>query len=220
MMKIKLLLIVFMVTSLHPSWAVAFNEKLETLRGKVASSKQILNDQSLDNVDVVKQHLTFMVDIDKNARELFTEKMSDVEIRELVGKIDHLNTNHLKAILALHEWIIISKFGEEADQQAWLLMQHADHDPAFQVKCLLILEKLFPLKETNKKNYAYLYDRVAPGQGLKQRYGTQAKIKGDHFELLPFEGSLTDVNNRRREVGLGTVEEYLETLKLVYRKAL
>ena len=55
-------------------------------------------------------------------------------------------------------------------------------------------EKLFPCEETNRRNYAYLYDRVAPKCGLKQRYGTQAIIQDDQLELLPFEGSEEDLN--------------------------
>ena len=40
-------------------------------------------------------------------------------------KIDYLHAEHLKAILSVHEWITISKFGRDADRNAWLIVQHA-----------------------------------------------------------------------------------------------
>lgn len=207
-----------MLSSSLPTWAYDFNERLEILERKFTESKQILDREPLDDIDILKQHLVVMVDIDQDARKLFIDDINNIKIRQLMEKIDHFHTNHLKAILTVHEWISISKFGKEADHQAWLLVQHADHDPEFQANCLSTLEKLWPFKETDSKNYAYLYDRVAPKLGLKQRYGTQAIIEGEQIELLPFEGSLVDLNERRHEMGLDPIEEYLETLKMTYKK--
>ncbi len=193
-------------------------DELEILERKFIESKQSLDCQSLEDIDIVKQHLAAMVDVDKDARKLFIDDINNTKIRKLMKDVDHFHTDHLKAILAVHEWISISKFGKEADHQAWLLVQHADHDPEFQANCLSTLEKLWPLKETNSNNYAYLYDRVASKRDLRQRYGTQALIKGDQLELLPFEGNLKDLNERRYEMGLDPIEEYLKTLKTVYTK--
>jgi hypothetical protein len=165
---------------------------------------------TLHSVDNVKQELAFMVEVDQRARKKLTNNTYEIDV---------LHTERLKEILSIHEWIRISTFGEKADSDAWLLVQHADHDPAFQESCLHVLEKLVPLGETSKRNYAYLYDRVAlKSEGGKQKYGTQARIQGDQFELCPVEGSLRDVNERRREMGLETIEEYLKGLKQFYNK--
>lgn len=160
--------------------------------------------------DSVKEELASMVEVDQRARNKLTNDTHELDV---------LHTERLKEILAVHEWMTISRFGEKADSDAWLLVQHADHDPAFQENCLRILEKLVPLGETSKRNYAYLYDRVAlKSEGSKQKYGTQAILQGDQFELCPFVDSLKDVNERRREMGLETVEEYLDRLKQFYKK--
>lgn len=218
-MRLKFLLIVFMMMSFSlPIWAHDFNERFELLERKVKESRQILDHKSLDDIETVKQHLTVMADIDRDVRVLFIDNINNTRIRQLLEEIDHFHTGHLKAILAIHGWINISKFGKEADRQAWLLVQHADHDPHFQTRCVSILEKLLPLNETDRKNYAYLYDRTALKRGLRQRYGTQAKIADNQIELLPFEGSLNDLNERRCKMSLEPIEEYLKTLKKLYIK--
>ncbi|NDD59187.1 MAG: hypothetical protein EBZ47_08075 [Chlamydiae bacterium] len=76
--------------------------------------------------------------------------------------------------------IVISKFGSEYDKKAWLIIQHADDDPFFQAGVLFLLERLANKGETDPKNYAYLYDRVAAKFhqiGLLQKYGTQVDLK-------------------------------------------
>ena len=205
-----------MLYSCLPIWACDFNKKLENLELRIQETKQVLNHESLDNIHIVKQHITLMTDIDQIARKLFIKDQNNEQIRQIIQEIDRFHTTHLKAILEIHHWISISRFGKEADNQAWLLVQHADHDPAFQVSCLAVLEPLVPLEETDKKNYAYLYDRTAPMRGLKQRFGTQVNIDSTHVELLPYEGTLENVNKCRKEIGLEPVELYLQTIRRVY----
>jgi len=112
----------------------------------------------------------------------------------------------------------VSVFGTQADKDAWLLVQHADRDSAFQNQVLSILEKLYPSGETNPANYAYLFDRVAvswgdPTQTKPQRYGTQGKCTGPgSWAPLPAEDP-QNLDNRRKEVGLGTEAEYILRFK-------
>ncbi|MBI2707282.1 MAG: hypothetical protein HYX35_03080 [Proteobacteria bacterium] len=217
-MKIKFLLMALILSSSLSLWACEVEERLETLENKVTTVRQLLNSESLETIDGVKQQLVLMVDLDQDVRNLFMEDVNNPKIRKLLEHIDRFHTEHLKAILKQYGWITISKFGKEADHQAWLLVQHADRDPNFQKRCVSTLEKLWPLNETDRKNYAYLYDRVAVNHGLKQRYGTQAKIENNQIELLPFEGSSNNLNEHRQEMGLAPIEEYLETLKRAYTR--
>jgi len=200
-------------------YACDFDPQIESIERKIKESRQVLDKQALDDVEVVKHHLATMGSVDQEVRKLFID-LDTPMTRKLLTEVDFLHTEHLKAILVIHGWITITKFGKEADRQAWLLVQHADHDPDFQKHCVLLLQQLYPSGETDKKNYAYLYDRVAlkfQDFGLKQRYGTQAKIADDQIELCPFEGSPEDVNQRRREMDFEPIEEYMETLKTFYK---
>lgn len=118
------------------------------------------------------------------------------------------NTAWLKAQLAESGWFRISVYGPNADKNAWLLVQHADHDVAFQKQVLSLLEPLIPLKETSPSNYAYLYDRVAIAEKRAQRYGTQGRCIGDK-KWKAFEVENPDqLDARRASVGLMPQAEY------------
>jgi hypothetical protein len=73
--------------------------------------------------------------------------------------------------------------------------------------------------DINPEHFSYLYDRVAlqsADMGYMQKYGTQIHKKGGQRELLPFEGTIADVNLRRSELGMSTVEVYLGMCEGIY----
>ena len=117
-----------------------------------------------------------------------------------------------------YSWFTISEWGKAADGNAWLLVQHADHDREFQQDILAKLEKLYPIGETRPDHYAYLYDRVAtafqdPAKRTLQRYGTQGKCIGPgKWEPFPIEDP-DQVDARRASVGLPPLAEYIERFK-------
>ena len=127
------------------------------------------------------QELRYMERIDQTVRQALTSATTP-EARDKAAarmdEIDRANTARLKELIKAHGWFTIPKFGKEADKAAWLLVQHADHDVAFQKEVLAILGDLYPKGETDPHNYAYLFDRVAGHTGDKQRFGTQGKCTG------------------------------------------
>jgi hypothetical protein len=130
-----------------------------------------------------------------------------------VQKIDHENTEALKAAIAKYGWPGNKLVGEEAAHDAFLLAQHADQDPAFQKQALALMEPLVKTGEVLPRNYAYLYDRVAVAEKRPQRYGTQ--FNGS--EPQPIEDE-ANVDARRKEVGLGTMAEYRKEMERTYGK--
>jgi hypothetical protein len=114
-------------------------------------------------------------------------------------------------------WFTVSLFGAEADRDAWLLVQHADHDHDFQEQVLDILEKLYPQGETSPANYAYLYDRISVAYVFNncsprnlQRYGTQM-TRDEAGELKPFPvEDPTHLDERRLQMGLKPMAQYLK----------
>lgn len=119
-------------------------------------------------------------------------------------EIDKQNTEYLEKIVEEYGWPTISMVGNEASQAAWLLVQHADHKPEFQAKCLELLKTL-PKTEVRPANIAYLEDRVRVAQGKPQLYGTQFYKAGDKVapRLIEDESRLEE---RRAEMGLETFE--------------
>lgn len=89
--------------------------------------------------------------------------------------IDRDNTAWLRADLAANGWYRISAFHPSASNAAWLMVQHADRDPAFQQEMLVMLEPLAAEGEIERSDFAYLFDRVAVNAGRPQRYGSQGR---------------------------------------------
>lgn len=84
---------------------------------------------------------------------------------------------------------------------AFILIQHADLDAAFQKAVLPLLEKAVRAFETPTFYFAYLTDRTLTGEGKPQQYGSQLKIEDGKVVPLPIEDQI-DVDKRRAKLGL------------------
>lgn len=128
-------------------------------------------------------------------------------------RADADNLPWLKADLDAHGWYRITEMGKEADNAAWLMVQHADADVVFQQKILAMLEPLVGQGETSPTNYAYLLDRVAVNSQRPQRYGTQGGCADGGWEPRALEEPATAVDQRRAEVGLPPLADYIAAFK-------
>ena len=118
------------------------------------------------------------------------------------------NTAWLKGVLSRIGWFDISRYGAEASQAAWLIVQHSDHDPAWQERVLAALAPRVARGDMQRNYYAYLVDRVAVAAGRPQTYGTQGRCQG-RGNLQLFEVMDRDSLDRRRaEMGLDTIADY------------
>lgn len=125
--------------------------------------------------------------------------------------LDTDNTAWLKAQVALHGWFTPERVGQQASETAWLLVQHADRDPAFQAEILSFLKT--DATPSGRKNYAYLFDRVAVNASRPQSYGTQGRCVGPgRWEPLEVEAP-DQLDVRRASVGLPPLAEYKEQFK-------
>jgi hypothetical protein len=133
------------------------------------------------------------------------------EDREKAIAADARHRARMKEIVAANGWPGRKLVGEDGAKAAWLLVQHADRDRAFQKQCLALLEKAVRAGDANGKELAYLTDRVAVAEGRKQTYGTQ--FSGADPEPIEDE---EHVDERRKSVGLPTMEEYRQQMKEMY----
>ena len=177
----------------------------------------------------VRAKLQHMVDVDqyirKYSRVIYDHSYSPAERAEFWKQflprsdaMDERNTSDVKDLLKIYSWFTISTFGTAADNNAWLLVQHADQDPQFQTSVLSILDRIWKVGETRSSNYAYLFDRVAASwrdasKRRPQRYGTQGACTGPGtWEPLPGEDP-AHLDDRRASVGLGPESEYIKMFK-------
>lgn len=129
-------------------------------------------------------------------------------------KIDKKNTAELKKIIKQYGWPVISLVGKKASFNAWLLVQHADHDRKFQ-KYVLNLLKTIDLKshDVDRANIAYLTDRLLVAKKKKQIFGTQFSFdKNGKLKLNPVKNQ-KKINTLRKEYCLPTMEKYLKMMK-------
>jgi hypothetical protein len=80
---------------------------------------------------------------------------------------------------------------------------------------LPLVRKAYVAGELQAQNYALLQDRVLVGDGKPQIYGTQFKIIGKELVPDPIEDE-SNVDQRRAEVGLPSLGEYLAMMKRLY----
>ena len=219
--KNTILFIVFLFAFKCDVYAHNLQDKIKILTEKVEMEQEFFPKGDYENVDYIKKIINHMYLIDQEVRLALIKEFDNKKVQPLINFMDKFHTNKMKKILDKQGWITISKFGQEADNQAWLLVQHASHDHFFQASCVFILSNLLDKGETNKKNYAYLYDRVALNfqhLGMKQRYGTQVIVSTKEIILLPYEGTEKELDKRRKEIGLGTIGLYLKDIRKFHRK--
>jgi hypothetical protein len=133
-----------------------------------------------------------------------------------VQEIDAKNTARMKEVVDKHGWPGKSLVGTEGSQKAWLLVQHADQDHAFQKRCLTLLVAAVKTGESSPEHLAYLTDRVKVADKEKQVYGTQFRQVDGKMEPYPIEDE-ANVDKRRKEVGLPPLAEYRKMIEELYK---
>lgn len=136
-----------------------------------------------------------------------------------ISRVDDGNTAWLKDLIQQHGWPDRSRFGDEASNAAFLIVQHADAQPDFQASCLPLLESAAARGEVRAAHVAYLTDRVRVKQGLPQRFGTQYNAmhgpdgvvigeNGQPIYEIPLVEDAANLDTRRAAAGLGPWIEY------------
>ena len=129
--------------------------------------------------------------------------------------VDTANTAWLERIVGERGWPARSRVGADGANAAFLLVQHADRDTAFQARVLPELEKAFAAGEAEGQQVALLADRLAVARGQPQIYGSQADVSGGRVTLKPIADS-AGVDARRARMGLPPLAAYLRILDSLY----
>lgn len=139
----------------------------------------------------------------------------DPAAMRLMQQVDMENTTWLKELVARDGWPTAATVGAEAANSAFLILQHAVHDPAFQRMMLDTISRAYARGDVDGQSYALLYDRVTVQSGGKQRYGSQMQIRNGRIVFDPIEDS-AKVDSLRASVGLPPLAEYRRVLDSVY----
>jgi thiol-disulfide isomerase/thioredoxin len=152
-----------------------------------------------------------LVDEDQAVRSQVQFGTKDAALFQKMKGVDARSTRFMKKTLARHGWPGKSLVGKTAAHGAWLLVQHADADHAFQARCLPLLAKAVKAGEAEGEELAYLTDRVRVAQNQKQLYGTQFRPENGKMVPSPIE-DFEHLDERRRAIGLMPFAEYQQRL--------
>jgi hypothetical protein len=125
--------------------------------------------------------------------------------------LDRANTAWLKADLRAHGWYRISVYGADADGAAWVLVQHARQDLAFQEAVLAMLEPLWRSGETKGSNYADLYDQTAHLTGRPDRFGVDGECTAPGVWTPAPQEDPAATDGWRAKAGLPPLAQYVAT---------
>lgn len=166
--------------------------------------------QLIDSLALVDQHIR---------KYILQNKLSATYLYKEITKTDSLHYIILDSIFKLYSYPDIYTVGENSSYNFWLLVQHQDNRPEFQCKVLSSLKKCVKNNSASKSNYAYLLDRVKVNSNKLQVYGTQVKLNSDSSSYVPMPMIQPNkLNNRRKKVGLSTIEEYIKHVNSLYLK--
>lgn len=147
-----------------------------------------------------------------------TERARAIAVRLLwlgIRERDHANTAWLEELVAHQGWPRRSVVGARAAQRAWLLAQHADDAPVFQLRVLRLMAPLVARHEVTAADYGLLYDRVMLKLRGVQRYGTQMTCTGGAWAPRPLEDA-DKVAGYRAQAGMPTMAENLARIRAEY----
>ena len=183
---------------------------------KIKKSTELITTQLPDSI--LKKKLEIIGTEDQTLRHILPDvsqkfgRDSDEYkyIWSLINRQDSICLNKLIEIIDAHGWIGKSRIGAIANQTIWSVIQHAE--VKVQEKYLPLLKKSVEKGESERWHLAFLEDRVLMYNKKKQIYGTQATWDNDlkKNKIYPIE-DVKNVNQRRLNLGLETIEEYAKS---------
>ena len=147
------------------------------------------------------------------ARELpeltFSTAYSDSAL-QFLESIHRRQSEALKSVIADFGWPDESVMGEHATDAAFMVAQHADYDPDFQLLCHTLMLREVKAGRMKPAYLAFLTDRILCNQGHYQRFGTQLReAPNGCYVPKPMEDA-GQVETLREEVGIAeSLDDYM-----------
>lgn len=158
---------------------------------------------------------SIMVFISEFGADALTEDRNR-RIAEKIVAADQANTARLKEILVDRVWVDDRVDGRGAQRHAFLILQHADLDPAFQSTMITRLEPLLAFGQIAPDRFALLWDRVAVAEGRPQRFATQAECRDGQVVATGGVEDPQNLDQRRAAFDLlQTWDEYREMMRVL-----
>jgi hypothetical protein len=150
----------------------------------------------------LKQGLLQRATADQEARKALQATPTSKEALNAAFQTDADNTKYMRRVLAQCGWPKKSVVGPDAAKAAWLLTQHADMDPQYQVLAAQQMKYAVLAKEAEPWDLAVLVDRNRRLNDQPQVYGMQDFSNTDGTVEFYDIVTPSQLDNRRKEIGL------------------
>ena len=169
-----------------------------------------------DKFTYVGQIKIVEVDCDKMGEILDSVYRNDQRIRqsdvpfEQFAKEDHKNQELVISILDKCGIPTSQEVNKQQMNAIWLVLQHTE--PKFRKRYFPLIEEAVNNGDLSKQQYALMKDRILMDEGKPQIYGSQIK-NGKLYKLEAPE----KVNERRAEMEMGHIEDYLKSFNIEFK---
>jgi hypothetical protein len=159
----------------------------------------------------LRSELQRRFEADQRERKKLIANPGDREVDNRVRRMDEENLAWLKNLVKDNGIPTVSQVGESGVHWTWLLVQHADGDPQFQLRVQPIFVQRQQAGELPADDLAKLTDRVLLAEGKPQRYGTQFDWYSGQFKpkgVPKGAGNMADIEANRQALGLMPLSDY------------
>lgn len=167
---------------------------------------------TLDSVYIKDQLLRKQVKPVVDEYGWYSEEYKSLGVQ--IRKQDSINLIIVENFVENNGWLGADDIGEKGNKTMFLVIQHSS--PKIWNKYLPILREAFENGNAKGKHLALLEDRTAIFNGEMQIYGSQISVDSEGNNSLDPIVDPENVNKRRKEMGLGAIEEYLKLFELTW----
>ncbi len=138
-------------------------------------------------------------------------------VNRVITATDSLNMLRLEEIFNTYGWTNKHLVGLDGADNASIIILHAPL--IFQKKYFEMIKMAVDSGDIKKSSLAYLTDKILTKEGKMQLYGTQIiySLPNKIYEFKPIEDE-QNVNVRRKDFGLGPIEEYAKHFDIEYKQ--
>lgn len=173
-------------------------------------------DPTIELIDMNAYNMAFVKDIE-NLQKIFGKNSKQIDsLQRLKNEINFTLQKRFMEMLDKTGWPKLSEVGNNASNSAFLIFQNSDL--LTQKNYISFFKNAVDNKEASASNYVVIVDKIAVAENRKQTYGTQIKLneKTKKNELYPIDDE-KNVDKRRKELGLGSLSEYLSEFGIKYK---
>ncbi|SDU11735.1 hypothetical protein SAMN04487762_1899 [Polaribacter sp. Hel1_33_78] len=193
-----------------------WNEVLNLVKGNKEKAEENLDKPLVAILDTIYQEDQGLRRQISEVEEKYGRDSDEMKAHwETINEKDSINLIKIQKILDEKGWLGQDIIGGQGNTTLFLVIQHSPIE--IQQKYLPMMREAVKKNNARPSSLALLEDRVALRTGKRQIYGSQIGRNQEtgEFYVSPIENP-EKVDERRAEVGLGTLQEYISNWNITW----